>query len=70
MEPDMTEQIYRFIKDYVHDQRISPSYKEIADACYISISTVDKHLSKLEWQGRIARLRHQPRSIRLLDEDE
>lgn len=68
MESDMTEQIYTFIKDYVQDHRISPSYREIADACFVSRTTVDKHLSKLEGQGKITRIPNHPRSIGLVNE--
>lgn len=66
---DMTETIYDFIREFITERKISPSLREIADACYIGHSTVIRHLDKLEADGRITREPNTARSIILLDKD-
>lgn len=41
------EEVYRFIAKYITVHAYPPSYKEIADALGISISTVRRHIQEL-----------------------
>ena len=41
------EEVYRFIAKYITVHAYPPSYKEIADALGISISTVRRHIKEL-----------------------
>lgn len=46
--------IYRYIVDYkLAHNGVSPTIKEIAEACFVSISTVKYHLLILERDGWI-----------------
>jgi len=48
------DRIFKFLVTYKQDHNgNTPSQQEIADACYISTSTVNHHLMKLEIEGRI-----------------
>lgn len=58
-----TEQVYNFIRDYIHQYGIAPSQHEIALACYLGESTVLRYLDRLEAQGRIIRHLGKARSI-------
>jgi SOS-response transcriptional repressor LexA len=49
--------IYRAIKEYIEANEYSPTIQEIADTTRKSVSTVHKHLTHLEEQGRIVRSR-------------
>ncbi len=63
----LTQTIYEFIKAYIEACRKSPSIREIGSGCYISNSTVMRHLDKLEARGRIQREPNQARSIVIPD---
>lgn len=48
------EQIYKYLIDYKQAHSgVSPTVQEIANACYVSTSTVKYHLLILERDGRI-----------------
>lgn len=70
MEPTTTENVLNFICKYIEENKIAPSYQEIAIACFISISSVEKHLILLEAEKRIERTPRVPRSIRLIEPDD
>jgi DNA-binding MarR family transcriptional regulator len=63
----MTETIFQFLCTYIHSRNVSPTLQEIADGCYVGVTTVVYHLDKLEKRGRISRDSNKHRSIRLLD---
>jgi DNA-binding MarR family transcriptional regulator len=63
-----TEAIYSFIKTYREKNRKSPTIREIASACFVSVGTVIRYLDKLELTGRIQREPNQARSIILVEE--
>ncbi len=63
-----TEQIYSFIRDFIHRHGYSPSQREIARGCYLSVGTVFQHLILLEARGKIHREEGRARSITLLEE--
>lgn len=65
-----TEAIYRFIKVYQEKNRKSPTIREIASGCFVSVGTVIRHLDKLEVRGRIEREPNQARSIVLVEVNE
>lgn len=64
----VTEEIYRFILEHRTERGISPTYREIADAMFISTGTVQRHLLRLEYWGRIGRLPGRARGITVLDD--
>ncbi len=66
---DTTQAVYDFIRAYYRENRKSPSIREIASACYVSVGTVFRHLDRLEMKGYIQREPNQARSIVLLKED-
>ena len=61
-----TEMIYQFIRTYIEQHGYSPSQREIADGCYISLGSVYNHLIRLEIQGRIYRDPGKSRSIHIV----
>jgi DNA-binding MarR family transcriptional regulator len=63
----MTEPIFQFICTFIQSRTVSPTLKEIADGCFVSVNTVVYHLDKLEKRGRISRQPGKHRNIRLLD---
>lgn len=65
-----TETIYDFIKTYQEKNRKSPTIREIALGCFVSVGTVIRHLDKLEAMGRIEREPYQARSIVLVERNE
>jgi len=67
---DMTHNVFRFIQTYKAENQISPSIREIGDGCYLSHSSVYRHLDKLEAWGWIKREHGQARSIRITKADQ
>lgn len=65
---EMTDQVYRYIADYIQERGFPPSTREIAQGCYISRGVVTRYLDRLELSGRIRRTPGRARSIQLLDE--
>jgi len=59
-------QILWFIIGYLDDFGFAPSIQEMADGCYMSKSTISKHLDILVATGYISRVPFQPRSICIL----
>ncbi len=64
-----TEAVYEFIKTYHEEHRKSPTIREIASGCFLSVGTIMRYLDKLEMMERIQREPHQARSIVLLDQN-
>lgn len=67
MPDNETNTVYDFIHDYFAENGFSPTLREIANACYMSTTTVVRYLDKLCAAGRISRELQKPRSIALLD---
>ena len=67
MNPPTTDDVYNYICLYIEENTISPTHREIAKACFIGKSTVEKHLTRLEAQNRIKRIFSVPRSITLIE---
>jgi DNA-binding GntR family transcriptional regulator len=57
--------VYQFIQSFKEEYGISPTLREIGDACTVSLGTVSEYLSHLEAQGKIKRLPYKSRGIRL-----
>lgn len=70
MDDPNVEIIYAFICSYIQEYQISPSQRDIAEACYMSHGNVARYLKKLEAQGRIKHYPHISRGIRLVNKDE
>jgi repressor LexA len=65
-EYERTDEVLEFIEDYIAEYEISPSMREIGDACEISSTSVVKyHLDKLEKYGFIKRNKKLARTIRI-----
>jgi SOS-response transcriptional repressor LexA len=59
-------QIFEYIRNYLQEhEHLSPTYREIADGCYMATSTMAQHLVHLEAREWIIREYNIPRSIRL-----
>jgi len=67
-EVDNTERIYQYLEEEWTERTHIPSYREIAEACDLGVTTVVYHLDKLEGQGRIIREANKARAIRLTPE--
>lgn len=65
IEPEETERVYEFIKEFIKHEGYAPSLSEICEACYISTGSLVRHLDKLEAHGRITREYRKARSIRI-----
>lgn len=61
-----TQSIHEFLQKYTDEHRKSPTIREIATGCFVSVGTVMRHLDKLEAIGFIEREPNQARSIVLL----
>jgi SOS-response transcriptional repressor LexA len=66
MDISKTEQVYKFISDFLETNSYSPNITEIAQGCFINTSTVTRCLDYLEIQGHITRIPGRARTIRLL----
>lgn len=60
-----TMRVYEYTRDYLRINRLSPSLREIADNCYLALSTVSFKIARLEAKGWIVRELNLPRSLRL-----
>lgn len=60
-----TTRIYRFIREQMEREQLPPTHREIAQACFISSSAVERHLEFLVSAGLIIRIQHTARGIRL-----
>ena len=64
---DTTRDIYCFIRRYFEERSIPPTHREIAEGCFISSGTINRHLDRLVIFGYIERLEATTRGIRLTD---
>jgi len=55
-----------FIQDYTARRGFSPSLREIAAGCGLSLNAVSRYLGQLEAQGRVTRIPGQARSVRVV----
>lgn len=63
------EEILEFIKDYIQNENMAPSVREICDGVGIrSTSTVHRYLHRLEEEGRIHMATGKNRAIVVLDD--
>lgn len=60
-----TLRVYRFVRDFIRAEGISPSQREIADGSFMATSTMVIHLTRLEMKGWLYRDYNIPRSVRL-----
>ncbi len=68
--PADTEKVYRFIAGYIAAHHgLAPSQLEIARACHMSRSSVQKHLMFLVGEGRIGWIEGGKRAIWLIGGD-
>ena len=58
--------VYEYIKQYRAENGFAPSYREIADALGIGLTTVDHHVLCLQREGRISYKPGTARSIVVL----
>jgi repressor LexA len=66
MQRETTETVYNFICAYVEQHSYPPTIRAIASGCYINVSTVLRHLDRLETWGWISREPGVARGIRVL----
>lgn len=59
-------QTYVFLCQYTQEQGYSPSYREIAEACGVSVGTIAYRMDQLVKKGYIEIGRHRVRAVRLL----
>lgn len=63
----LREQIYQYISNYINDMGYSPTVREIGKAVGLkSSSSVYKHLTLLENEGRIESKPNCPRTIKII----
>jgi SOS-response transcriptional repressor LexA len=63
-----TEDVLQYIRHSIEEHGWSPTIREIASGCFISVGSVIRHLDRLEARGRIIRELGQARSIRLVED--
>jgi SOS-response transcriptional repressor LexA len=66
---ELLDDIYQFLVTFIDEHGYPPSYREIAEQCYVGRTSVPRYLDRLEIQGRITREIGQARSIRVVRED-
>lgn len=64
---DTTRRLYCFIRHYTLANKLPPTQREMADACFISTGTVTRHLDRLQMLGYIDRVEGATRGIVLTD---
>jgi SOS-response transcriptional repressor LexA len=60
--------VYIFIKKYIEDHTHPPTLREIGEGCFMSPSSVLRHLDKLEKEGMLFREEGKARGITLVDD--
>jgi SOS-response transcriptional repressor LexA len=65
---EIARRVLAFIRAFFDEHGHSPSLTEIADACFISRTTVLRYLDLLEARGCINRTPAMPRSISLTED--
>ena len=64
---ELRERMCQYISQYISDMGYSPTVREIGEAVGLkSSSSVCRHLSKLEMEGRIEIKHYSPRTIRVI----
>lgn len=63
---EKVEEVYAFIEDYMEQNSLPPSIREIAQGCYLNVSTVSRYLGILEAQGRLQRIPGKARGLKLM----
>jgi SOS-response transcriptional repressor LexA len=66
--PKTTRYVYIFIKKYIEDHTHPPTLREIGEGCFMSPSSVLRHLDKLEKEGMLFREEGKARGITLVDD--
>ncbi len=62
------KELYDFLKDYISDNQISPSFEEMKNAVNLkSKSGIHRLISSLEERGFIKRLKHKARAMEIID---
>lgn len=68
--PSEAEKVYDFIVAYITAHRgLSPTQQDIAQGCFMSRTTVQKHLTFLHASGRIGWMPGAKRAIWLLSDE-
>ncbi|MGB7338376.1 MAG: hypothetical protein WBC91_05750 [Phototrophicaceae bacterium] len=62
-----TLRVFRFVRDYIRENKIAPSQREIAKATFMATTTMVIHLTRLEMRGWLHREYNIPRSLHLGD---
>lgn len=65
--PTQTEQVYDYIRAYIHDVGYPPHIQEVAAGCGLSLTRVLLGLSRLQAAGRLTFRLSRPRDIRLVE---
>jgi repressor LexA len=60
-----TQAVFDFIREHFARHGYSPTLREIGEGCFMSHTTVLRHLDRLEGKGWITRQLGTPRSIAL-----
>ena len=60
--------IFEFIREFIEKKPYSPSLEEIAEHFGISTVTTHEHVAALEAKGALRTVKHQARSIELIEE--
>jgi repressor LexA len=68
-ERKTTREVFQFIQKYTQQHTHPPTIREIAEGCFLSTSSVTRHLDRLEEQGRLSREVGKARGITLLKQD-
>lgn len=57
--------VYKYIKNYLQQNNLSPSYREIAEGCEISLSNCHRLVNELQESGYVEAKSKKCRSIRI-----
>lgn len=60
-----TLRVFRFVRDYIRENKIAPSQREIAKATFMATTSMVIHLTRLEMRGWLHREFNIPRSLHL-----
>ena len=65
MTEKVLAKVYQFIKDYTELVGVSPTLREIADGCHLSLGSVLAAVTLLEARGWIVRDEREHRSLKI-----
>ena len=59
------KEVMDFLKEYYHNNGVTPTMKEVSEYFEVSISTIQSHFKSLEIKGHLSKSPHHARGIKI-----